>query len=121
MSDWREWSEFALDRETVETEAEQLAWISREPSNAHPYFHLAQLRRMQYKQEEGLGLLLEAIRLDPAFADAHAALAEIYAVRADYRAAWKHALLAEVHGNARAVEMLNRHRIARVGSDGAQG
>jgi Tfp pilus assembly protein PilF len=112
MSLWREAAEFALDQETQEAEKEQLAWIEREPRNARPYFHLAQLRRMQYRQDEGLGLLLEAIRLDPQMADAHAALAEVYAVRGDYKAAWRHARLAEAAGEGRVIEMLQRHGIA---------
>ena len=91
---------------------EQRAWIAREPANARPYYHLAQLYRMAFKQEEALGLLLEAVRLDPAFADAHAALAEIYAVREDYRAAWRHARLAEQNGEGRGVELLIRYGVA---------
>ena len=63
---------------------EQRAWIAREPANARPYYHLAQFYRMEGRQEEALGLLLEAVRLDESFAEAHAALAEIYAVREDY-------------------------------------
>ena len=35
--------------------------------------------------DEALGLLLEAVRLDPAFTEAHRALTEIYVVREDYR------------------------------------
>ena len=103
--------DFALDHETRLHIEEQLAWIAREPANPKPYHHLAQLYRMCGKQDEALGLLLEAVRLDEAFADAHAALSEIYAVRADYRAAWRHARLAELNGNATAVDMLKRHGI----------
>lgn len=117
MSFWRKQViEPALDRETRIQMEEQLAWIGREPANAHPYFHLAQLYRAAYKQDEALGLLLEAVRLDPAFADAHAALAEVYAVREDYGAAWHHARLAEQGGEGRAVELLKRY--ARLVGDG---
>ena len=35
---------------------EQLAWIAREPANARPYCNLAQLYRMNGRQEEALGL-----------------------------------------------------------------
>ena len=110
--EWRkEVIEFALDRETRLHMDEQAAWIAREPGNPRPYYHLAQLYRMQWTQEEALGLLLEAVRLDEGFAPAHAALAEIYAVRQDHRAAWRHARAAERHGDATAVDLLTRHRV----------
>jgi hypothetical protein len=54
---------------------------------------------------------LHAVALDPAFAAAHAALAELYAVRADYPAAWRHARLAERGGEPRAVALLERHGV----------
>lgn len=111
MSLWRDASEFALDQETLQAESEQLAWIAREPGNAQPYFHLAQLRRMQYKPEEGLALLLHAVALDPALAPAHVALTEIYAVRDDARAAWRHARMAEGLGNNAGVALLVRHGV----------
>lgn len=109
---WREVVDFALDQETVQAEAEQMAWIGREPDNAKPYYHLAQLRRMQYKPEEGLALLLHAVSLDAAFAEAHVALVELYAVRGDTAAAWRHARLAEAHGDGEGVALLTRHQIA---------
>ena len=112
MSFWRkEVVQFALDRETRKQMDEQRAWIAREPANALPYYHLAQFYRMENRQEEALGLLLEAVRLDAGLAAAHAALAEIYAVRADYAAAWRHARMAEAGGDARAVELLRRHGV----------
>jgi cytochrome c-type biogenesis protein CcmH/NrfG len=110
MSFWRkEIIDVALDHETRLHMDEQLAWIAREPANPKPYYHLAQFYRMNGRQDECLGLLLEAVRLDPAFADAHASLAELYAVRADYPAARRHAQLAADHGNPRALELLTRY------------
>jgi Flp pilus assembly protein TadD len=110
MSFWRkEVIDFALDRETRLHIEEQLAWIAREPANARPYCHLAQLYRMNGKPDEARGLLVEAVRLDDKFAVAHASLAELYAVRGDYGAAWKHARAAEANGNSRAVELLKRY------------
>ena len=112
MGFWRkEVIEFALDQETLRHVDEQRAWIAREPQNAKPYHHLAQLYRMQGRQEEALGLLLEAVRLDSEFAEAHVALAEIYATRADDRAAWRHARAGERNGDTRAVELLRRYGI----------
>ena len=110
MGFWRDdVIDFALDHETRLHVEEQLAWIGREPSNAKPYCHLAQLYRMNGKQDEALGLLLESVRLDPKLGEAHASLAEIYAIRGDYDAAWKHARIAEENGEPRAVELLKRY------------
>ncbi len=101
----------ALDAETKAQMAEQVEWIAREPANALPYYHLAQFYRMDGRSDEALGLLLEAVRLDNTLAGAHASLAELYAIRADYAAAWRHARAAERMGERRAVEMLTRHAI----------
>ena len=73
--------------------------------------YLAQLYRIEQKQDEALALLLEAVRLDDACAGAHVALTEIYAVRADYAAARRHALKAAEHGNPRGVELLRRQGV----------
>ena len=62
---------------------EQIAWIEREPSNAQPYYALSQFYRMSGNEDFALGLLLEAVRLNPELADAHASLCEIYAIRGD--------------------------------------
>ena len=112
MSFWRrEVIDFALDHETRRQMEEQVAWIGREPSNPRPYFHLAQFYRIGGRQEEALGLLLEAVRLDPEFGEAHAGLAEMYAVTGDSAAAWRHARAAERAGDPRAAEMLRRHGV----------
>ena len=110
MSFWRkDIIDFALDRETRLHMDEQLAWIAREPSNPQPYYHLAQFYRMNGRPDDALGLLLESVRLDPAFADAHASLSELYAIRADYPAARRHAELAAQNGNPRALDLLTRY------------
>ena len=112
MSFWRdEVVGFALDGETAAHIREQKEWIAREPGNPRPWYNLAQLYRIGQRQREAVALLLEAVRLDDAFADAHAALSEIYAVREDYSAAWRHARKAESHGNARGVDLLRRHAV----------
>lgn len=113
MDVWDDLIQFSLDHETVVNEQEQLEWIGREPQNPQPFYNLAQLRRMQYKQDEGLALLLHAVALDGTHAPAHVALAEIYAVKGDYSSAWNHALTAEGRGDNTAVGMLERHRIPR--------
>jgi cytochrome c-type biogenesis protein CcmH/NrfG len=112
MSFWRkEVIDFALGEETRRHMEEQRAWIAAEPSNAVPYYNLAQLYRIEFRQDEALGLLLEAVRLSPDFAAAHLALAEIYIAKSDDRAAWRHARLAEQNGNRDAVELLLRHGV----------
>jgi tetratricopeptide (TPR) repeat protein len=117
MSFWRkEVIDFALDRETAAHVHEQKDWIAREPSNPQPWYNLAQLYRMEQKPDEALALLLEAVHLNDAYADAHAALAEIYAVRQDYAAAWRHAQRAETLGNLRAADLLRRHGIPQPGA-----
>jgi cytochrome c-type biogenesis protein CcmH/NrfG len=120
MSFWRrEVIDPALDHETSTQIAEQRAWIAREPANPRPYYNLAQLYRVAFRPDEALGLLLEAIRLDPKFADAHASLSELYVVRADYPAAWRHASLAEQHGNPTAAELLSRYGVPRPTAPGS--
>jgi len=112
MSFWRkEVIDHALDHETRTHINEQLAWIEREPANAHPYYHLAQLYRVAFRQDEALGLLLEAVRLQPGYAEAHVALAEIYIVRDDHPAAWRHARTAETLGDPRAADLLRRYGV----------
>jgi cytochrome c-type biogenesis protein CcmH/NrfG len=122
VSFWRkDVIDFALDQETLRHIEEQRAWIGREPGNARPYLNLSQLYRMCGRQEEALGLLLEAVRLDAAFAEAHVALAEIYAIRDDPPAAWKHARLAEKHGDGRGVALLVRHRVPEENQEKGKG
>ena len=109
MGFWRQAIEWALDDQTRGEVEKQRAWAEAEPSNPRPYYHLAELNRTQGRQDEALGLLLEAVRLDPSFAPAHVALAEIYAVRSDVEAARRHADLAAANGDERAKEMLERY------------
>jgi tetratricopeptide (TPR) repeat protein len=112
VSFWRkDVIDFALDRETAAHIREQKEWIAREPGNPRPWYNLAQLYRIEQKQEEALALLLEAVRLDDACADAHVALTEIYAVRGDYTAARMHAQKGAEYGNLRGVELLRRHGV----------
>jgi thioredoxin-like negative regulator of GroEL len=107
---WRkELIDLALDFETRRHIREQQDWIAREPANAVPYKNLAQLYRTQDRREEALGLLLEAVRLDNGFAEAHVELSQIYTVIGDFRSAWRHARLASANGNRSAVELLERH------------
>src|SRR5262249_62222 len=112
VSFWRkDVIDFALDQETQKHIDEQRAWIAQEPANPQPYCNLASLYRMCGRQDEALGLLLESVRLAPAFAEAHAALAEIYAIRSDYSAAWRHARAAQAAGESHGIELLKKYGI----------
>jgi cytochrome c-type biogenesis protein CcmH/NrfG len=112
MGFWRkEVIETMLDADMQRVMAEQVEWIAREPENARPYYHLAQLYRTQLEQDKALGLLLEAVRLNDHYAEAHVSLAEIYCVRDDAGAAWRHARLAAECGNTNAVALLERHGV----------
>ena len=112
MSFWRkEVIQPALDEETRRHIEEQRAWIAREAANPRPYYQLAQFYRIEGRLDEALGLLLEAVRLDERFAEAHASLAEMYAVMEDYPAAWRHARAAEQAGDSRAADLLRRYGV----------
>jgi cytochrome c-type biogenesis protein CcmH/NrfG len=120
MSFWRdEVIDPMLDDQTRRAIAEQLDWIRRDPSDARPYRNLADLYRMQGRQDEALGLLLESARLDPDDARAQVGLCEIYAIREDYAAAWRHARAAEAAGSRTGVDLLERYGIGepRSGAD----
>jgi thioredoxin-like negative regulator of GroEL len=113
MSFWRsEIVEFALDYETRKHMEELVARIEREPLNAQPYYALAQFYRMNGNPDFALGLLLESVRLNPEFGEAHASLCEIYAIRGDRAAAWRHARSAQRCGIERGVDLLTRYGIA---------
>ncbi len=101
--------DFALDQETRRAVEEQRAAIAADPADPVPYFRLAALYRMQWHQEEALALLLEAVRLDPRFARAHAALSEIYAARNELSLAGRHAEAAAALGDSSALERLRRY------------
>lgn len=112
MSFWRkEVIQPALNAETALQTKEQLKWIEREPKNPRPHLNLAELYRMEGRADEALGLMLHAIQLDPGFNPAHVALAEVYAVRGDYAAAWRHARQAQSGGEPKAVAFLLRHAV----------
>jgi tetratricopeptide (TPR) repeat protein len=108
---------FALSHETRLHMEEQRAWIEREPWNGRPYYNLAQLYRMEGRPEEALGLLLEAVRLEDGLAEAQVSLAEMYAVREDYPAAWRHARAAERCGVLSAVDLLKRYGLTEFDPD----
>ncbi|HLK63005.1 MAG TPA: tetratricopeptide repeat protein [Bryobacteraceae bacterium] len=112
MNFWRQdVVQFALSQETLLQIEEQREWILREPGNARPYYNLAQLYRIEGRNDEALGLLLEAVRLQDNLHVAHVSLSEIYAIRADYPAAWRHARAAERCGVTTASDLLKRYGV----------
>jgi tetratricopeptide (TPR) repeat protein len=112
VSFWRnEVIQPSLDAETKLHMQEQLKWIEREPENPRPYFNLAELYRIEGRGDEALALMLQSVKLDATFTPGHVALAEIYSVRGDYPAAWRHARAAREGGEPRAVAFLLRHAV----------
>jgi tetratricopeptide (TPR) repeat protein len=105
----RDLVDFALDEDTERLIAEQKTWIAAEPGAARPYYHLAQLYRLQQRREEALALLLHAVALDAAFAPTHIALSQMYAVSGDMDAARRHAARAAELGDPGAAELLARY------------
>lgn len=105
----RDLVEFALDEDTERLIAEQKTWIAAEPDAARPYYHLAQLYRLQQRRDEALALLLHAVSLDASLAPAHIALSQMYAVTGDMEAARRHAACAAKLGDVSAAELLARY------------
>ena len=109
---FREVADYALNEDTDRLMAEQIRWIEAEPTNAQPYYHLAMFYRLKGRQDEALALLLETVHLDCAHAAAHLALTEIYAVRADYPSARRHAKAAARSGRPEGAALLERYGVA---------
>ncbi|MBM3797532.1 MAG: hypothetical protein FJW31_26560 [Acidobacteria bacterium] len=105
----RDLVDFALDEDTERLIAEQKKWIAAEPGAARPYYHLAQLYRLQQRRDEATALLLHAVALDDVLAPAHTALSQMYAVSGDLAAARRHASRAAQLGEPEAAAMLARY------------
>ncbi|MBZ5566791.1 MAG: tetratricopeptide repeat protein [Acidobacteriia bacterium] len=99
----------ALDDETARQIAEQRRAIEQNPDWAEGYYHLAQLLRVQHKRDEAKRHLLIALEMQPALADAHVALGEIYIAEGDLDRARVHAEFAAACGNPRLLEQMTRH------------
>ena len=63
-------------------------------------------------QDDGARAAARSRAPGASIADAHVSLAEIYAIRGDYPAAWRHARAAEQNGNPQAVELLTRYGVS---------
>ncbi len=98
-----------LDAETEKQIAEQKAALEKHPDWAEGHYHLAQLLRVQYKQQEAKEQLLIALEKKPALADAHIALGEILIAEGNLDSARQHAEFAAALGNARLLEQMDRY------------
>jgi tetratricopeptide (TPR) repeat protein len=92
-----------------EAVAEQQSILAKDPNNAEAYFALGTLSHFQGEIEQALRYFQKSIELDPANAAPHLSLGRLYAVRREYKLAWKHARAAEALGARDLVEMLERY------------
>ena len=79
------------------------------PNNAKAYFALGTLSHFQGEIEQAIQYFQKSIELNPADAAPHLSLGRLYAVRGEYKLAWKHARAAEALGACDLVEMLERY------------
>ena len=98
-----------LDVETEKHIAEQKAALAANPEWAEGYYHLAQLYRVQQKQQQAKEQLLIALSKKPGLADALVALGEIYIAEGDMGRAREYAEYAAKMGNTRLLEQMKRY------------
>ncbi len=108
----REVVDVALNRDVDSAIAEQLARIEQNPGEAQPYCALGVFFRMQGKIGDAILMQQRATELDPSFALPHRELGQIYAVREDHEAAWRHAREAARLGDRSLLELLERYQKA---------
>jgi tetratricopeptide (TPR) repeat protein len=99
----------ALNSDVDEAVAEQQAILAKDPNNAKAYFALGTLSHFQGRTEQAIKYFTKSIELNPADAAPHLSLGRLYAVRREYKLAWKHAREAEALGANDLVEMLQRY------------
>ena len=99
----------ALNSDVEEAVAEQQSILAKDPKNAKAYFALGTLSHFQGEIEQAMQYFQKSIELDPADAAPHLSLGRLYAVRREYKLAWKHARAAEALGANDLVEMLERY------------
>ena len=99
----------ALNNEVESAFAEQQAILAVDPNNAKAYFALATLSHFQGEIDQAIQYFQKSIELDPADAAPHLSVGRIYALRAEYDLAWKHARAAEALGANDLVELLERY------------
>ena len=98
-----------LNNDVEAAVAEQQSILSKDPSNAKAYFALGTLSHFKGEMEQAIQYFEKSIELDPASADPHISVGRIYALRAEYDLAWKHARAAQTLGASDLVEMLERY------------
>ena len=99
-----------LDHETARHIAEQKQALEQFPEWAEGHYHLAQLYRVQQRQNDAKRELLIALEMKPLLAEAHLALGEIYIAEGDLDRAREHAGIAAQLGHGRLVDQLTRHK-----------
>jgi tetratricopeptide (TPR) repeat protein len=109
---FRQVADEMLDAETARHIEEQEAALRQHPDWADGHYHLAQLYRVQQRPDLAKRELLTAIEKDPALADAHVALGEIYITEDDLERAREHAEFAAAFGNRRLLDQMQRWGVA---------
>jgi tetratricopeptide (TPR) repeat protein len=99
----------SLSNDVDDAVAEQKAILAKDPNNSKAYFALGTLSHFQGEIDQAMEYFQKAIELDPAATAPHLSLGRLYAVRGDYKAAWKHARAAEALGALDLVQMLERY------------
>ena len=110
MSFWRkEVIQPTLNNDVADAVAEQHSILANDPANAQAYFALGTLSHFQGDIAQAIEHFQRSIELDPHSPAPHLSLGRLYAVRAEYESAWKHARAAEALGNCELVQMLERY------------
>ena len=99
----------ALSNDVDAAVAEQQSILAKDPNNAHAYFALGTLSNFQGAIDQAIQYFQKSLELDSANPAPHLSLGRIYALRAEYDLAWKHARAAEALGARDLVEMLERY------------
>jgi tetratricopeptide (TPR) repeat protein len=99
-----------LDTETAEHVAEQKAALEAYPEWAEGHYHLAQLYRVQQRQQDAKRELLIALEMKPLLSEAHLALGEIYLSEGDLDKAREHAQIAAQLGSGRLLDQMKKYR-----------
>ena len=110
---FRRLAEFALDHDVNQAVEAQEDVNVQFPDFAEGAYNVGILYYSQGRVDDAIAAYQHAIELDETYAKAHKNLGEIYVIQERYGLAWRHACIAEQHGNSNLIEMLKRYGIKR--------